>query len=93
MFANIIFSALIGAVSGLLWGLAFGFTINAGSIFGAVVGILIGLLLAFIGKMASMSGNLIRGEANFVNTSAIVMFGILSIGSGGIAWLISFIFF
>jgi len=60
---------------------------------GGVVGAIIGIAVALFGKLATISENVRKEEAKFVNNSIVTVLTILGIASALLFWVIKLIFF
>lgn len=88
-----IFSALIGALIGLVWSFAINFQWTSGLIYGCIVGFILGIFMSFVNNAILKRGNLQKGETGFVAGSLLSLLLFVGVGTGLIVWLIRAIFF
>ncbi|MBL0884155.1 MAG: hypothetical protein IBJ16_12570 [Chitinophagaceae bacterium] len=74
-----VMSAILGAISGVVWALALTCSIKSGLFYGSVTGVIVGLFFFLIQKLATSSGNLQNREATFTSGSMMTIIFILSI--------------
>jgi hypothetical protein len=87
------YTAVIGAIIGLVWSFALNFSFKSGLIYGGIIGLILGLFLSYIQYSIAKRGNIQKGEIGFVAGSLLGLLIWVGVGTGLIAWLIRAIFF
>jgi hypothetical protein len=86
-------SAILGAISGLVWAFALSYPLKSGLFYGCISGLIVGFLFFLFQKAAISSGNLQNKEVSFASNSMITLIFMISTVIAIVTGLVSWLFF